>query len=232
MEGKAWTARGKMLDVDRVVIQAVVDKNLAAARIFVTGEVAESYIGDGATRLLVNINDTLHENGAHTEPLFVQTRADTVRMTRFDPDFVWRCFDPDILTGLVQDETNRLGVKMDPWAMEEFDFYRSMLVALKKDKGDYIFPVVKKGGDLDSFYNAMYLACLLLLEKPGYMDVPAAVHFADPVAAEHLKWMEYRQLSPEEREEVVRLRDMYARITTLTNAELNFVVGLFERDRL
>ena len=89
---------------DKVVISAVAEKNKVAARVFVTGEVHEDYIGDAAVRLLVNINDVFYEMGAGREPLFVETREGTVRMARFAPEFVWRCFDPDTLTTLITDE--------------------------------------------------------------------------------------------------------------------------------
>ena len=117
MERRAWTARGEpMTEADKAVIQGVVDKNKTAARIFVTGEVAEEYIGEAAVRLLININDVLYQNEASSEPLFVQTRADTVRMARFDPAFVWRCFHPETLVDLAGCEAGRLGVEMDPGA--------------------------------------------------------------------------------------------------------------------
>ena len=77
---KEYGPRGAALtEANRAVIE-VAAKNKAAARIFVTGEAAESYIGEAAIRLLVNINDVLYQNGASSEPLFVQTRADTVRI--------------------------------------------------------------------------------------------------------------------------------------------------------
>jgi hypothetical protein len=43
-----WTKRGEMISADKPVIQGLVDKNRVAARIFVTGEVTEGYIGDAA----------------------------------------------------------------------------------------------------------------------------------------------------------------------------------------
>jgi len=229
MEKRAWTARGTMAVGDEQLIKAVADKNKVAARIFVTGEVHEDYIGDAAVRLLVNINDVLYTNGGACQPLFVETRQDTVRMTRFDPNFVWRCFDPDVLTTLFKDEAERLNVKMDPWAMECFDFYESMISAITAEKNGLAVPKIKSGVDLDWFYNSVYLSCLLLFKKPGYMDIPVAQHFADPVAAEHLKWVEYRPLRKNEGNEAKKLQEQYKDIQALTNPELNFVVGLFEK---
>ncbi|MDR1095478.1 MAG: hypothetical protein LBL31_03740 [Spirochaetaceae bacterium] len=157
-----WTARGEMLSEDKGVIQAITDKNRVAARIFVTGEVAESYIGEAATRLLTSVNDVYYENNAGAEPLFINTRDETVRMARFDPRVVWKCFHPDILVELVKAEINRLGVDMDPWNMEYFDFYQNMVAAIKEKSGDAV-ALVRKGSGLDLFYHCVYLSCLLLL---------------------------------------------------------------------
>jgi hypothetical protein len=66
-----WTARGEMISADKPVIQGLVNKNRVASRIFVTGEVAEGYIGDAATRLLLNINDAYYKDKAGCEPLFI-----------------------------------------------------------------------------------------------------------------------------------------------------------------
>jgi hypothetical protein len=81
--------RGVMLHDDKYVIERIVENGREAARIFVIGEVADDYIGDAATRLLVNVNDVYYKNHAMLEPLFINTRNSTVRMTRFDQEFVW-----------------------------------------------------------------------------------------------------------------------------------------------
>jgi hypothetical protein len=112
---KPWAWRGAMKKADELIIRATADKNRAAARIFVTGEVSETCLGERAVEHLLSINEVYYENGAVEEPLFTETRDDTIRMTRFDPDFVWRCFHPDILTELFKKEIARLGVEMDPW---------------------------------------------------------------------------------------------------------------------
>jgi hypothetical protein len=226
---RAWTAHGEpMTEADKAVIQGLVDKNRAAARIFVTGEAAESYVGEEAVRLLVNINEVFYENGAGKEPLFVQTREDTVRMTRFDPSFVWRCFHPDILTELVAEEAERLGVEMDPWAMDHFDFYESMIDGLKKKLGDTA-AFMRESGTTAGFYQSVYLSCLLLFGKPGYMDVPVAEHFAQPEAAEYLRNAEVYRLNEDAKEKLAGLRKEYGGVGALTNQELNFVVDLYER---
>ena len=228
MERRAWTARGEMTAADRQVIQAMAQDNKVAARIFVTGEAHEYYLGEAAYRLLINVNDVLYKNGVSEEPLFLETKDSTVRMARFDPQFVWRCFHPEILVDLVVQEAKRLGVNMDPWKMDNFDFYEEMIACIKAEKGDFIIPKVQKGGDLTSFYHAVYLSCLLLFGKPGYMDVPVAQHFVDQSAEAHLKYAEYKKLSEKQADEVKNLRVEYGGIQGLTNPELNFIVGLYE----
>jgi hypothetical protein len=222
-----WTKRGEMLPDDKGLIQAITDKNRVAARIFVTGEVSEAYIGEAAVRFLISINDTCYENGAGEEPLFIQTRARTVRMARFDPAFVWRCFHPDILVGLVRDEIGRLGVDMDPWKMDYFDFYQNMAAAMKAAHGDAA-AVVKKEGNIDDFYHGVYLSCLLLFGKASYMDVPAAEHFARKEAADFLRGVEFIQLNKAGRKRHEELRKEYGSIHALTNPEMRFVVDIYE----
>ena len=229
-EKKAWTTRGKMLEVDHLLIEGIADKNSIAARIFVTGEVREDYIGEAAVRMLTSINDTLYDNGANLPPLFIETKNETIRMTRFDPQYVWRCIHPDILTSLFIDELKRFNLNIDPRDLERFDFYESLIECIKEEKGDFIIPAKKKTGNLDWFYNSVYLSCLLLFGKPGYMDVHISEHFTDLTAEEHLKWAEYRSLTDKEIKEAVKLKEKYSAIDGLTNHELNFIVSLYEKD--
>jgi hypothetical protein len=217
-----------MIHADKAVIQGLSDKNKAASRIFVTGEVAEDYIGDAATRLLLSVNDVYYDNRAGCEPLFVNTRNGTIRMARFDPEVVWRCFHPDILVGLVQDEIARLGVDMDPWKMDYFDFYQSMIAAVKAVRGEAV-AAVKKGSGVNDFYHGVYLSCLLLFGKPGYMDVPVAEHFARREAADFLRSAEIFQLNGNEQKKLEMLRKEYGNIQALTNPEMHFIVNLYER---
>jgi hypothetical protein len=225
---KPWTKRGEMLPGDKGVIQATVEKNRLAARIFVTGEASEDYLGDLAVRHLLSINDVYYENGAGAEPLFINTRNSTVRMTRFDPEVIWRSFHPDILVGLVQDEIDRLGVDMDPWKMDYFDFYQNMVAAIKEKSGDAV-AFVKKGSGIDIFYHSVYLSCLLLFGKPGYMDVPVAGHFAQKEAAGFIRNAEVYRLNETAREKLVVLRKDYGNIRSLTNPEMQFIVSLMEK---
>jgi hypothetical protein len=223
-----WTKRGEMIRADRPVIQGLAGKNKAASRIFVTGEVAEDYIGGEAVRLLLDINEVYYRNKAGCEPLFVNTRGSTVRMTRFDPEAVWRCFHPDILVGLVRDEIGRLGVDMDPWKLDYFDFYQNMVAAMKAAYGENII-LVKAGSGIEDFYQGVYLACLLLFGKPGYMDVPAASHFARKEAAGFLQTAVFLQLRAAELERLEELRKEYGGIRALTGEEMHFAVDLYER---
>jgi hypothetical protein len=222
-----WTKRGEILPDDKGIIQGTAGKNLLAARIFVTGEVSEDYVGSIAVRHLLSINDVYYENGAGAEPLFVQTRNGTIRMARFDPAFVWRCLRPDTLVKLVQDEAGRLGVDMDPWKMDYFDFYQNMIAAMKAVHGEYV-AAVRKEDSIDSFYHSVYLSCLLLFGKPGYMDVPVAGHFAQKEAADFVRHAEIFQLDGAGREKLEALRKEYGSIRSLTNPEMQFVVGLIE----
>jgi hypothetical protein len=232
---RIWTARGQMNSADKAVIRSIADKNRIAARIFITGEVHESYIGEAALRLLVNINDVYYEHKQGLvplglEPLFIETKEHTVRMARFNPRIVWGCFHPDILTKLIADEAARMGVDLDPWAMEHFDFYQSITAYMKTKTGDAV-PVVKKPGTLDDFYNAVYLSCLILFGKPGYMDVQAAEHFAVPEAANFVKSAKFRELNRFEQKKLDGLREKYQNIQALTNPEMSFIVGLYEKEK-
>jgi hypothetical protein len=223
-----WTKRGEMLAADKRVITALAGEDRMAARIFVTGEVEESYIGEAAVRLLINANDVYYSNNAGCEPLFINTREGTVRMARFDPTVVWRWFHPGTLAGLVGDEAARIGVDIDPWKMNYFDFYQNMVAALKALYGEDIIMMKVRSG-MNDFYHGIYLACLLLFGKAGYMDVPAAAHFARKEAAEFLRSAVFLQLKGDERKQLEDLRKKYGGIKALTNPEMNFVVDLYER---
>jgi len=231
MEKRAWTMNGKMLAVDKQVIMALLDNDKIASRIFITGEVHEDYIGEAANRTLININDVYYTNGLTQEPLFINTMDNTVRMTRFDPNFVWLCFHPEILVDLATEEAKRLGVKMDVWMMDHFDFYESMIAALKAEKGEFIIPIVQKGGDVNTYYNAVYLSCLLLFGKSNFLDIHISKHFSDQSAEAQLKYAKYRTLNVVEQKEVINLREKYGMLQFLTNPELNFIVSLYEKNK-
>jgi hypothetical protein len=231
---RSWTARGAVSEADKAVIRGMVEHNPVAARIFLTGEVHEDYIGQPAALLLYSINDAIdgsmkgHDGTYIEEPLFIQTKAMTVQMARFEPEAVWRCCGMDFIKKLHAEEEKRLDMEI---RLDEPDFYQSLISTVKADCGEYIFPVVKQYGSLDTFYNIMYLAALILYGKPGYMAVPVSQHFALPETAGFLKNVEYRPLTKAEQKEVIELREKHSVVRGLTNPELNFLVGLYDRDK-
>jgi sulfate adenylyltransferase subunit 1 (EFTu-like GTPase family) len=80
MEKRVWTARGVVAAGDEVVIKRIAGHNPVASRIFLTGEVHESHIGETASILLNSINDVIdgamkgHDGKFIEEPLFIQTK--------------------------------------------------------------------------------------------------------------------------------------------------------------
>jgi hypothetical protein len=117
---------------------------------------------------------------------------------------------------------------MDPWKMDYFDFYQNMAAAMKGAHGEAV-AVAKKGAGVDGFYHGVYLSCLLLFGKPGYMDVPVAEHFAPKEAADFLRSAEVYRLNEAAREKLAKLRKDYGNIQALANPEMSFVVDLYER---
>jgi hypothetical protein len=111
--------------------------------------------------------------------------------------------------------------------MEYFDFYQNMVKAMKGAYGGDVIRVRQRGAD--SFYQGMYLACLLLFGKPGFMDVPAARHFAQKEAVDFLREAVFLKLRDGELKRLEELRREYGGVRLLTNPEMSFAVGLFER---
>jgi hypothetical protein len=136
-------------------------------------------------------------------------------------------FHPDILTGLIKAEAQRLGVEMDLRTMELFDFYEQMIADMRPADG-FTVPDVPGGGDMEDYFNAVYLSCLLLFGKPGYMDVSVSEYFAPPEAAAFLKETAFKRLNRFRQKEAERLRKDYGSIQAITNPEMAFVVGLYE----
>jgi hypothetical protein len=226
MEKKSWTTRGVITEADKLVINGIVENNLAAARIFVTEEVSEKYIGEAATRLLCNINDTLYENGAGQEPLFQQTKERTIRMNRFDPAVVWRLIPRDVFfENLAVAESARLGFEWIP--LDAFDFYESLTLHVKNEHPDS-FPAVGKKPGIDTLYQAVYLGSLLLFNKPGYMAVPPEQHFAQEETEGFLHGLMFKELSKTQLKKLSALREQYGALQGLTNPELHFLVDLYE----
>ena len=219
---RSWTKRGCITENDKILIAAIVKENPVAARVFVTGEVYEDYLGDIAAGLLYAAND------AADEPLFVQTKDMTVQMTRFDPQKVWKCFNYQVLEDLLKAEEERLG--MENIALDEWDFYASMIASLQMDYGGVSVPVTKKK-DFNTFYQVMYLGCLWLYGKAGYMSVHASRHFALPETALFLQNnFSLRALTETEMDELEILRKKYQNISGITNSELNFLLKLINSD--
>jgi hypothetical protein len=128
---------------------------------------------------------------------------------------------------LVQAEINRLGVTMDPWKMDYFDFYQNMVAAIKETAHGEAVAMVQKSESIDSFYHGVYLSCLLLFGKPGYMDVPVAEHFAGPEAADFMRNAEVYRLNEAAQEKLAKLREEYGTVRLLTNPEMHYVVDLY-----
>ena len=231
-EDKGWTFGKNNLIYDEILIRKLIEeKQFQACRIFITGESHFDYLGERGTSLLLNCNEANY-NSKHSilkEPLFMETKEDTIRMRRFDPKFVWPRIEEELLFSLLNDEVERLGLKMDPYTFNFFDFYESVVDLLKAEKGDNYVPFIIWSKDTDTYYHAIYLACLFLFGKPGYLGVHASKHFADPAACEHLKYMEYRRMSAVEQDKVRKLRNRYGSIKVLTNPEISFVVNLMTK---
>jgi hypothetical protein len=218
---KNWTKRGVVTQADKDLISVLVKENKVAGRIFVTGEVSEKSLGKIASSLLYASNDTL------VEPLFIQTKQATVQMTRFDPNLVWPCIHPDTLASLMGQEGKRLGlttVRLDEW-----DYYRSLILHLRLQYGELQVPLAEKK-DLETFYQAVYLGCLFLFDKGGYMAVPVSRHFALPETEEYMRnECKFRALKKEEADELLALREKYGDVQGITNPELNYLLKLHDR---
>jgi hypothetical protein len=233
MEKQVWTARGVVTEADKAVIRIIAERYSVASRIFMTGEVHVSYIGDTAVDLLSNINDMLNNStdvyigDDIDEPLFIYTRQETIQMARFEPEQVWKTFNPDLLQRIQIEEEKRLGIEVQ---LNEFDFYQSLISTFKAKCGEYIFPVVEKRSGPDKFYNIMYLGALLLYGKPGYMAVPVSQHFALPESADFIRSVKFRPLSKAERTKAEELREKHKAVQGFTNPEINFLLNLYDLD--
>jgi hypothetical protein len=233
MEKQVWTARGVVTAGDKVVIKRVADHNPVASRIFLTGEVHASHIGETAAILLDSINDVIdgamkgHDGQYIEEPLFIRTKQGTIQMSRFEPEAVWKTFNPDLLQQIQAEEEKRLGHEVQ---LDEFDFYQSLIATFKAKHGEYLFPVVENYGGLDVFYNIMYLSALLLYGKPGYMAVPVSQHFALPENAGFIRAVKFRPLTKIEQKKIVELREKHNVVQGLTNPELAFLLNLYDAD--
>jgi hypothetical protein len=228
---RPWTEHGAMLSFDRAVIAEVVGHDLMAGRIFVTGEASEDYLGEDAAAFLEYVNEAYYSKKfpkKHAvEPLFTDTRHNTVKMTRFVTRDVWTSMPVETLAKLIEAENARMGINFDPWNMNSFDYYKEAVDALRKEHGATV-AIPADPLKHDAFYHAVYLSCLLLFDKPGYMNVPVAEHFAQPEAAEFLKTVQYADLDETEQRTVQELRDNYGVIQALTNPEVHFILDCYD----
>ncbi|MCL2129816.1 MAG: hypothetical protein FWH35_05630 [Treponema sp.] len=228
---KPWSFRAYNLIFDKLIIQNVVKADKRAARIFLTGESHIDYLGEDAVGLLLGIQNADIKSRVFTEPLFTGTRNGTLRMTRFDPKFVWPCMDVDTLLDLVDDEMERLNLTLEgELLLDDFDFFESMIACMQKHNGEYCVPTIKRDMTLDEHFCNTYFACLLLFNKPRYMDVHVSTYFSNADTHRHFAQMEYRVLNEEEQKKVKVLKDKYGRLPWLTNEELLCVATLFEEE--
>jgi hypothetical protein len=195
--------------------------NPMAARVFLTGEAREDFLGSEVD-MLYKANDLI------PEPLFIQTKDMTVRMARFRPEEVWRCFSPELLIGLCRDECIRFG--LEDLELEEFDFYKSLIRYLRDRKdGKPCIPVPFKE-DAETCYQVLYFGALYLFDKPGYMAVPVEKHFCRRETEEFLKTIRFRELNDDEAAEWNEIQDAGMMKDALTNQEIEFLVSLHDRD--
>jgi len=227
-EPKAWTFRDYNVIYDKLLIREFVKQQKKASRIFITGEVSMDYIGDEATRALLDSNALNYDFDPAMEPLFIETK-NTVRMLRFDPKMVWREVQPDTFAMLANEEFERLGLDMDANGMDYFDFYESMIDCIKKEKGEFAVPHINSSCNFETINSAVYLTCLLLFGKPGFMGVHAAEHFANPETAINLMTTDFWELTEPAREKLAELKTKYGSLRALTGPEMVFAISLFEK---
>jgi len=231
-EGKpSWTFRGYHVAYDTPAIAQTSDAHPKASRIFITGEAHVKYLGREAYDFLVGLNSALIKDNMGLDPLFVETRRNTIRMARFDSKFVWKIIEPNLLFKLAQEEADRLSSSMDAKMMDYYDFYESFIHHLRQHDGAYNVPSIKRKMHPDAHFCATYLTCLLLFNKPGYMGVHVSEYFSDPDTLESLSTFDYYTLTPGEQKEAERLKKKYESVAALTNEELFFAAKLFDEEK-
>jgi hypothetical protein len=223
---KVWSKWGELTSKDIDAIGAIARKSEGAARIFITGEMNTDRLMGTEEDLLFTTNDMLVDGGG--EPLFEFTRDATVRMTSFDPEPVWEALPAKLAEALWDNEAARYGV--EKLSRSGSDFYHNLVRFLRIQHGALQVRVPKQKG-FAPFYQAVYFASLFLLEKHGYMGIPAAKHFALRETEAFLgdPEPEYRALTVEETDRLGILRERYSGVGRLTNKEIDFLVGLFPR---
>jgi hypothetical protein len=224
---RIWTNRAPLTEADKIVIAGIAEAKQEAIRLFVTGEAREDYLGKQNAEMFEYSNALLEKHGT-TEPLFIRTRDNTVRMARFCPDEVWRCIHADKLVKAVKEESDRLGIK--PVTMHEFDFYRSLGLDLMRKTTFYPGTVIAQRDDPDYKYQVMYMGALLLFNKPGYRAVPVEKHFCLKETEDFCKGMNIRVLNTFERNEYEEVLEAGKDIDALTNAEIALLDKLYNND--
>ena len=227
---KSWTYRADNLIFDKPAITGIVETNKVASRILLTGEVNIDYIGSEAANFLLGINDAWLDIKFNVASLFEETKRKTIRMRRFDPKFVWPCVGPKLLIDLAREEIARIGIKMEPEMLEYPDFYESMIYCMHLYNGEFYAAVLEHGVPPDAHFAISYFNCLLLLNKPGYMGVPVAEFFTDPVNLKYIWETKFRTLKEEEQKKVIEVQKIGANITELINDELICMTTLYEEN--
>ena len=225
---KEWTKRGEMTANDLSVIEeAVKNDSFGIGKIVVTGEVYATELTVESICALEGLNELTNE------PLFITTKNRTIRMLRFEPEKVWRTIHPDTFTALVKMEEKRLGTPSV--ILDEFDFYYSMVETMRQEKikedksrPPVVCPVVKDHRNVGEFYQFMYLASLMLFNKPGYMAVPITEHFALPETVSYMENVKFRQVNEYEESKYQNICKTCIDKAGITNNELDFLSGLFE----
>ena len=221
-----WSFRDYNLIFEHELVKLFQQNNMVASRIFLTGEVDIEYIGEMSANQLIEIDRVNIDFEDKRNPLFIETREGTIRMSRFDPLFIYKCFTPDNFRRVVNDESTRLGINMTADEMFRDDYYEAVVDHIKEKNGEWIVPILRSNNN-EEFYQAMYLACLLIHEKPCYMGVHIATHFAAPETAEYLSYVQYRNLSDNEIDEVLKLVK-YQEFRGLSNPEVLLALNILE----
>ena len=221
-----WSFRDYNLIFDKIYVKQFQQNNMVASRIFLTGEVDIEYIGEMSADQLIESDTVNIDDEKKRNPLFILTKQNTIRMSRFDPKFVWNYFGKSNFKRMVSDESTRLGIDMVAEDICRDDYYEAVMDHIKDKNGEWIVPILRSNNK-EEFYQAMYLACLLIHEKPGYMGVHVSTHFAVPETAEYLSYVQYRKLSDNEIDEVIKL-EKYQEFGALSNPEIMLALNILE----
>jgi len=76
--------------------------------------------------------------------LFIETHMGTIRMSRFQASFVGRCFHPESLATQIYNESDRIGVYVDPVKMDQCNEQYKGLELLTNPEMDAVFNLYKE----------------------------------------------------------------------------------------